>query len=79
MLVFLLSLLVLDQIFLSHPVVLELNCYRTRAKRLINESNTTGELRKIWTGRYVGMCLRAFRGTEDWKENSGSKVNVSRY
>ena len=42
--------LVPAQIFLSHPVVLESICYRTRAKRLINESNTTGGLRKIWTG-----------------------------
>ena len=37
-------------IFLCDPVVLESICYRTRAKRLINESNTTGELRKVWTG-----------------------------
>ena len=40
----------LDQIFFSNPVVLESICYRTRAKRLINDSKTTGELRKIWTG-----------------------------
>ena len=38
------------QIFLSHPIVLESICYRTRAKRLINESNTTGRLQKNWTG-----------------------------
>ena len=36
--------------FFCDPVVLELICYRTRAKRLINEGNTTGGLRKIWTG-----------------------------
>ena len=33
-------------IFFIHPVVLELICCRTKAKRLINESNTTG----IWSG-----------------------------
>ena len=32
------------------PVILELICYRARANRLINESNTTGGVRKIWTG-----------------------------
>ena len=31
----------------THPVVLESICYRTTAKRLINESNTTGYLEKI--------------------------------
>ena len=41
---------ILDQIFLWNPVVLESICYRTRAKQLINESNTTGGLIKIWTG-----------------------------
>ena len=41
---------ILDQIFLCDPVVLESICYRTRAKRLINDSKTTRELRKIWTG-----------------------------
>ena len=41
---------ILDQIFFCDPVVLELICYRTRGKRLTNESNTTGGLRKIWTG-----------------------------
>ena len=40
----------LDQIFFCDPVVLESICYRTRAKRLINKDNTTGGLRKIWTG-----------------------------
>ena len=40
----------LDQIFLCDPVVLESICFRTRAKRLRNESKTTGGLRKIWTG-----------------------------
>ena len=38
-------------IFFCDPVILETICYRRRAYRLINESNTTGELRKIWTGR----------------------------
>ena len=38
------------RIFLSHSVVLESICYRTRANRLINESNTTEGLNKIWTG-----------------------------
>ena len=40
----------LDQIFFCDPVVLESICYRTRAKRLINDRKTTGGLRKIWTG-----------------------------
>ena len=43
----------LDQIFFCDPVALESICYRTRAKRLINESNTTGGRKKIWTGRSV--------------------------
>ena len=41
----------LDQMYFCDPVVLEWICYRARAKRLINEGNTTGRLRKIWTGR----------------------------
>ena len=41
---------ILDQIFWCDPVVLESICYCTRAKRLINDSKTTGELRKNWTG-----------------------------
>ena len=40
----------LDLIIFWDPVVLESICYRTRANRLINESKTTGWLRKIWTG-----------------------------
>ena len=40
----------LDQIFLCDLVVLESICYRTRAKQQINNSKTTGGLRKIWTG-----------------------------
>ena len=40
----------LDQFFFCNPVILESICYRTRAKRLINDSKMTGELRKIWTG-----------------------------
>ena len=35
------------QIFLCHPVVLESICYRTKAKRLTNESNTTGGYKKL--------------------------------
>ena len=41
----------LDQFFFCDPVVLELICYCTRAKGLINEGNTTGGVRKIWTER----------------------------
>ena len=37
-------------IFFRDPAILESICYRTREKRLINESNTTGGRRKIWTG-----------------------------
>ena len=40
----------LDQIFFYDLVVIESICYRTKAKRLIYESNTTGGLKKIWTG-----------------------------
>ena len=40
----------LDQIFFCDPVVLESICHHTRAKRLINEGNKTGGLRKIWMG-----------------------------
>ena len=39
------------QIFFCDPVVLKSICCRTRAKRLINEGNTTGGRRKIWTAR----------------------------
>ena len=35
--------------FFGDPVVLELICCRTRAKRLISDSKTTVGLRKIWT------------------------------
>ena len=45
---------ILDQIFFRDPVALESICCRTRAKRLINEGNTTGGLRKIWTGFSMG-------------------------
>ena len=42
---------VLDQKKSCDPVVLEsIGNRRTRAKRLINDSKTTGGLRKIWTG-----------------------------
>ena len=40
----------LDQFFVCDLVVLESISYRTRAKRLINDSKTTGGLRKILTG-----------------------------
>ena len=40
----------LNQIFFCDSVVLESICYCTRAKRHINEGNTTGGLRNIWTG-----------------------------
>ena len=33
--------------FFCYHVVLESICYRTRAKRLINDSKTTGELKKL--------------------------------
>ena len=37
-----------DQILLSHPVIIELICYRTtRAKRLINKSIMTGGLKNL--------------------------------
>ena len=48
-----------SKFFLSDPVVLVSTCYRTRAKRLINESNTTGGLKKLGrdaTG-YRGLVL----------------------
>ena len=41
---------ILDQFFLCNLVVLESICCCTRAKRLVNDSKTTGGLRKIWTG-----------------------------
>ena len=47
---YLVSGAILKQFFFCDPVVSELICYRTRAKRLIIDSKTTGELRKIWTG-----------------------------
>ena len=41
-------------ISICDPVVLvESICYRSRANRLRNESNTTERLRKIWTGVYA--------------------------
>ena len=43
-------------VFFFDPVVLGSNCYRTRAKRLINESNTTGWMRKNWTGKNDSRC-----------------------
>ena len=39
------------QFFFCDPVVLESICHHTRAYQLIDESNTTLGLRKIWTGR----------------------------
>ena len=46
------------QIFSSNPVVIELICYRTRANRLIKESNTTGSLKKNWTGMHKQHLVR---------------------
>ena len=43
----------LDQFYFCNPVALKSICYCTRAKRLINKANTTGGLRKIWTGERV--------------------------
>ena len=40
------------QTFLRHPVLLKSICYRTKAKWLINESNKTRGLQKIWTGQW---------------------------
>ena len=40
----------LNQIVFCDSVVFESICFRTRAKRLRNNGNTTGGLRKIWTG-----------------------------
>ena len=51
------SCVLLDH-FLCNPAVLESIGYRMRAHRLINESNTTLGLRKIWT-----VCL------SDWLIN----------
>ena len=48
----------LDQIFFCDPVVSESICNRMRANRLINESNTTGGLRKILTGCW--WCVLPF-------------------
>ena len=39
-----------DHIFFCDPVIIESICYRTWAKRLINEGNTNGGLRKNWSG-----------------------------
>ena len=43
------NVVVPGQIFFFDPVILESIFYRTRAKKLINESNTTG-WRKNWPG-----------------------------
>ena len=76
---------ILDQIFLCDPVVLESICYRTRAKRLINDSKTTGGLRKIWTGseittrpnffprssqRRVNLLSYESKTTYKWQQNN---------
>ena len=42
---------ILDLLFFCDLVVLESIYYRTRAKQLINEGNTTGGLRKKWIGK----------------------------
>ena len=47
------------------PVVIESICYLTRAKRLINEGNTTRGLRKIWMGTRPKMFLGSSRNRVD--------------
>ena len=66
----------LDQILLCDLVVLESICNRTRTKRLINDSKTTGGLRKIWTGR---ACLwyRPNTCTRTWWPNLSSSSSYS--
>ena len=46
--------------FFYDLAIFESVCYRTRAKQLIKESNTTGELRKIWTGGRIREILTSF-------------------
>ena len=37
-------------IFFCAPAIIESICYCTRENQLINKSNTTGGLKKVWTG-----------------------------
>ena len=82
----------LDQCFFCDSVVLELIYHRTRAYRLINESNTTGGLREIWTGPgnkndyrvsilEVGSlqrtCLLHFANTNDKRKYWHSNIEES--
>ena len=71
------------QIFSSDPVVIESICYRTRANRLINESNTTAALRKIWTGSctiihirrsFAALCLCFAKKWTDQRRNKRPAV-----
>ena len=65
------------------PVVLELICYCTREKRLINESSTTGGLRKIWTGRSYFTKLKwpgykSKATTTAWADSTVGALHESR-
>ena len=68
----------------ANPVVLDSICYRTRAKRLINDSKTTGELRKNWTGcarqgHDILICLVSrFKnyGVKNEHESNLNKTNM---
>ena len=64
---------VLDQIFFRDPIVLESICYRTRAKRLINDSKTTVGLRKIWTGLLLRYLLYFLILNFKHRMNGGTK------
>ena len=59
----------LDQIFFCDSIILERICYGTRAKRLMIESNTTGRMRKIWTGNEYLMPFK-WLGCSRKKENA---------
>ena len=65
----------LDQIFFSDPVIFESICYRTRAKQLINESKTTGGLRKIGTG----IADRLYSRPDIFLRSSRNRVNLLLY
>ena len=59
-------LILTPPIFFLDPVVLESIYYRTRAKRLLNESNTTLGLRKNWTGSFSFWQQAFFLLKNDW-------------
>ena len=72
-------------IFFCDPVVLESICDHTREERLINESNTTGRLKKIWTGYHwklffpqLGKTERTFSSGINYylKQTEGLKCNL---